>query len=111
MNTVKKGAAYEAAFREHYERCVEAEGLDLEVKWQPPRPRAHSTGYDAMSWILGVVDDGITLQTEPTLWEFKAGRMSCARAARLRTALDGTRPAFVHVAVVHRTRTAEFCEH
>lgn len=110
MNTVKKGAAYEKAFRVHYEARAMPGAV---VYWQPPKPRAHSTGYDAMSWMVvrDDDDDSATLQTEPTLWEFKSGRMSCARAARLRTALDGTRPAFVHVAVVHRTRALEFCEH
>ena len=110
MNTVKKGAAYEAAFREHYEH--ELKMLGGEVRWQPPKPRAHSTGYDSMSWILVRGNDGeIEMQGEPTLWEFKSSRMSCARACVLLRQLERTRPAFVHVAVVHRTTTAEFCEH
>ena len=110
MNTVKKGAAYEAAFREHYERSAHAAGF--EVRWQPPKPRAHSTGYDSMSWVLSRGTDGeVYLQTEPTLYEFKSGRLSCARACVLLRQLERTRPAFVHVAVVHRTRAREFCEH
>ena len=106
MNTVKKGAAYEAAFRAQYKR----EGT--EIFWQPPKPRAHSTGYDAMCWWIVRDEYGeIQMQSEATLWEFKSSRLSCTRARRLQEQLERTRPAFVHVAVVHRTTTAEFCEH
>lgn len=93
MNTVKKGAAYEAAFRAQY---------PPDVLWQPPKPRAHSTGFDAMSWRPG----GWAI-----LWEFKSGRMSCAKAEALSNALWERRPVGVGTRVIHRTREREFCEH
>jgi len=93
MNTVKKGAAYEAAFRARYDRVV---------LWQPPKPRAHSTGFDSMSWIPG---------SWATLWEFKSGRLSCAKAFGLSEALEERRPYGVFTRVVHRTRENEFCVH
>ena len=93
MNTVKKGAAYEAAFRARYDRVV---------LWQPPKPRAHSTGFDSMSWIPG---------EWATLWEFKSGRISCAEAEALSVTLGDRSPLGAFTAVVHRTRETKFCEH
>ena len=93
MNTVKKGAAYEKAFRAQF-----APG----VLWQPPKPRAHSTGFDSMSWIPG---------EWATLWEFKSGRISCAKADALVDQLWECLPMGIFAYVVHRTTTAEFCEH
>ena len=93
MNTVKKGAAYEKAFRAQF-----APGF----LWQPPKPRAHSTGFDSMSWTPG---------GWATLWEFKSGRISCAEAEALSVTLGDRSPLGAFTAVVHRTRETKFCEH
>ena len=100
MNTVKKGAAYEKAFREQYNWVHEDDRT--KVYWQPPKPRQHSTGFDSMSWTPG---------GWATLWEFKSGRISCAEAEALSVTLGDRSPLGAFTAVVHRTRETKFCEH
>jgi len=110
MNTSAKGAAYEAGFRKQYEESrVDAR---TKVYWQPPKPRQHSTGFDSMAWTIRWDDEGdLVWATEPTLFEFKAGILSCAAAKRLQARLYGFRPSFCTVAVVHKTNGKEYCEH
>jgi hypothetical protein len=110
VNTSRAGAEYELAYR-RMDAKKNAHPRQ-EIRWQPPRPRQHSTGFDSMRWTLDFDDEGVIYaRSEPIFYEFKRGKMSCAAAYRLREALEEVRPAFSHVLVVHRTKLEEFCEH
>src|SRR2546425_3543593 len=112
MNTSAKGSAYERAYR--IKQNSGTNDARTRIYWQPPKARTHSTGYDSMAWTIRWDDVGdVLFRTEPTLYEFKSARTSCAYAERLANALDAVRPAFTNVVVVHRSRTTGkvFCEH